>query len=75
MDFGPIHLLLGDVDKDDCLFFEEALEELTLSTRLTTVHNGEQLMQLLAKKTEQLPHVLFLDLNIPRKNGLECLSK
>jgi DNA-binding NarL/FixJ family response regulator len=32
-------------------------------------------MRLLEKKTDQLPHVLFLDLNIPRKNGLECLSE
>ena len=70
-----MQLLLADDDKDDCLFFEEALEELRLSTHLTTVHDGEQLMQLLAKKTGQLPHVLFLDLNIPRKNGLECLSE
>ncbi len=75
MNSGPIHLLLADDDQDDCLFFAEALEELPLSTHLTTVHDGEQLIQLLAKKTEQLPHVLFLDLNIPRKNGLECLSE
>jgi len=71
----PIRILLADDDKDDCLFFEEALQELPLSTHLTTVHDGEQLMQLLTKKIEQLPHALFLDLNIPRKNGLECLSE
>ena len=75
MNSGPIHLLLADDDKDDCLFFAEALEELPLSTHLTTVHDGEQLMQFLTKKAEQLPHVLFLDLNIPRKNGLECLAE
>ena len=75
MNSGPIHLLLADDDKDDCLFFAEALEELPLSTHLTTVHDGEQLMQFLAKTADQLPHVLFLDLNIPRKNGLECLSE
>src|SRR5258706_5266595 len=75
MNSEPISLLLADDDRDDCLFFAEALEELALSTHLTTVHDGEQLMRLLEKKTEQLPHVLFLDLNIPRKNGLECLSE
>jgi CheY-like chemotaxis protein len=73
MNSGPIHLLLADDDEDDCLFFAEALEELPLSTHLTSVHDGEQLMQFL--KAEQLPHVLFLDLNIPRKNGFECLSE
>jgi CheY-like chemotaxis protein len=75
MNPGPIHVLLADDDKDDCLFFGEVLEELTLATHLTIVHNGEQLMRLLASPTAQLPHVLFLDLNIPRKNGLECLSE
>ena len=70
-----LNLLLADDDTDDCIFFKEALEKLPLSTHLTTVHNGEQLMQLLTKETNELPHVLFLDLNMPRKNGFECLSE
>jgi CheY-like chemotaxis protein len=68
-------LLLADDDKDDCLFFKDALEELPVKADLTTVHDGEQLMQLLAEKTGELPHVLFLDINMPRKNGFECLSE
>jgi CheY-like chemotaxis protein len=67
------NVLLADDDSDDCIFFKEALEKLPLSTHLTTVHDGEQLMQLLTKETNELPHVLFLDLNMPRKNGRECL--
>ena len=39
------------------------------------MHDGEQLMQFLANKTNELPHILFLDLNMPRKNGAECLSE
>ena len=39
------------------------------------MHNGEELMRLLTSETYQLPHVLFLDLNMPRKNGFECLSE
>ena len=70
-----LNLLLADDDTDDCIFFKEALKEFPLSTHLTTVHNGEQLMQLLTNETNELPHVLFLDLNMPRKNGFECLSE
>ena len=70
-----INILLADDDEDDCLFFEEALNELPLSVQLTTVHNGEQLMQLLTSKKNKLPHVLFLDLNMPRKNGFVCLKE
>jgi CheY-like chemotaxis protein len=51
------------------------LEELLLFTNLTAVHDGEQLMQLLRNEANELPHVLFLDLNMPRKNGFECLSE
>jgi CheY-like chemotaxis protein len=68
-------LLLADDDKDDCLFFKDALEELPVTANLTTVHDGEQLMQLLTERTGDLPQVLFLDLNMPRKNGFECLSE
>jgi CheY-like chemotaxis protein len=70
-----INILLADDDTDDCFFFEEAIEELTVSTNLTAVHDGEQLMQLLTDETKELPHILFLDLNMPRKNGFECLAE
>ena len=70
-----INILLADDDTDDCMFFKEALKELLLPTDLTAVHDGEQLMQLLTNETTELPHVLFLDLNMPRKNGFECLSE
>lgn len=66
---------LADDDDDDCLLFREALSEISLPTQLTTVHNGEQLLQLLESETSKLPHVLFLDLNMPRKNGLQCLEE
>lgn len=74
---NPVILLLADDDKDDCLFFKDALEELPLTANLTTVHDGEQLMQLLSKEkvAPPPPHVLFLDLNMPRKNGFECLEE
>ncbi len=70
-----INILLADDDKDDCMFFKEALEELQLQTKLTTVHDGEQLMQLLTDKSNDHFHVLFLDLNMPRKNGATCLQE
>jgi CheY-like chemotaxis protein len=72
---NELRVLLADDDIDDCLFFKEALEELPLSTHLTIVNDGDQLMKLLLKNTSRLPHVLFLDLNMPRKNGFECLTE
>jgi len=70
-----MNILLSDDDADDCFFFKTALEGSSISTHLTTVHDGEQLMHLLKNETYELPDVLFLDVNMPRKNGFECLSE
>jgi CheY-like chemotaxis protein len=67
------HILLADDDRDDSILFQAILDELPLSTHLTVVFNGEQLMQLLNDTKEKLPDILFLDLNMPRKNGFTCL--
>ncbi len=75
MNPGQFHILLADDDLDDCIFFEEALDEFPLSIRLSIVHNGEKLMEHLLTTSEQLPDLLFLDLNMPRKNGFECLAE
>lgn len=72
---GTRHILLADDDKDDIILFRDVLEELLLPTQLTTVNNGEQLMKLLNDERGPLPDILFLDLNMPRKNGFECLSE
>lgn len=72
---SEINILLVDDDKDDCYLFREALEELGLPTHLTTLHNGEQLMEQLDNDSFTLPDILFLDLNMPRKNGFTCLEE
>ncbi|MBP1223815.1 response regulator [Flavobacterium sp. 1355] len=69
------NLLLADDDEDDCAFFKEALEELHLPVSIVTVNDGVQLMDFLLGNLDNLPDVLFLDLNMPRKNGTECLTE
>ena len=75
MNSKQLNILLADDDIDDCHFFKEALDSLPQTTTLTTVHNGDDLMNYLLQNRERLPHVLFLDINMPRKNGFECLSE
>jgi CheY-like chemotaxis protein len=69
-----INILLADDDQADCLLFKVALEELPVSANLTIVHNGEQVIEELSKEGAKLPDVLFLDLNMPRKNGFATLG-
>ncbi|HLP52202.1 MAG TPA: response regulator [Chitinophagales bacterium] len=70
----PLHILIADDDDGDRLLFSEALRGLPLATKLTALNGGEQLMEYLWN-ADKLPHLLFLDLNMPRKNGFECLRE
>lgn len=68
-----INITLADDDEDDRLFFTDAFDELKINTRVTTFNDGVELMDFLNNENSILPNVLFLDLNMPRKNGVECL--
>ncbi len=68
------HILLADDDDDDRLLFKEALQEIANPPLVTEVHDGEHLMKMLRALPVQ-PDVVFLDLNMPFKNGLECLEE
>jgi|ERR1044071_2377101 CheY-like chemotaxis protein len=70
---APAHILLADDDDDDRLLFRDVLKEYSQESNLTFAHNGEHLMTLL--RSGELPDVLFLDLNMPLKNGIECLEE
>lgn len=69
----PSKFLLADDDNDDRFFFRDVLSKVSPSAELTTVGDGEELMKYLFDNSHQLPDVLFLDINMPRKNGKECL--
>src|SRR5688572_255236 len=69
------NILLADDDEDDLFMFQEALKEIGAPTSLVTASDGEQLMEALNELHGNLPDVLFLDLNMPRKNGFQCLSE
>ncbi|MDN3687309.1 response regulator [Cyclobacterium jeungdonense] len=75
MENEPLHNLLADDDENDRLIFKEAFAELKIKTVVGTVNDGIQLMERLHDSTIPLPDLLFLDLNMPRKNGLECLKE
>lgn len=70
-----IHILLAEDDSDDRFFFKQALSDLNEHVRLTIFDNGEDVLNYLFDAAQARPDVLFLDLNMPRKNGSECLAK
>ena len=72
---APLTILLADDDKDYRFLFALALQELPIATHLTTVENGEELIQYLMEHALHLPTILFLDLSMPGKTGFECLQE
>ena len=70
-----LSVFLADDDADDRFLFEEALMEIRKDIKITAVNNGEQLMLELDRKDSVTPHLIFLDLNMPLKNGIECLDE
>jgi len=73
MNLDALHILLADDDDDDRLFFKDAIEEVKIKTVVTMVNDGVELMEYLNQPDIRLPNLLFLDLNMPRKSGMECL--
>ena len=69
------NILLADDDEDDRYLFRDALNELFLGTVLTAAHDGAELIKYLETVSTNLPDILFLDLNMPRKNGFDCLKE
>ena len=73
MEKSKLHLLLADDDIDDCDFFKDAVDDIPDPLNLTILNNGVELMDFLLSDPINPPHLIFLDLNMPRKSGLECM--
>lgn len=71
---------MADDDADDRLLLKEAFKESRLMNNLETVEDGEELMDFLHKRGKYVdsditPGLVLLDLNMPRKSGLEALKE
>jgi len=73
-------ILVAEDDPDDRLMIQEAFEESFADCRVSFVHDGVELMDLLQGKevaphqtVESSPDMLLLDLNMPLKDGRQSL--
>ena len=79
---APVHIVLAEDDPDDRMLTRRAIVESRLSADVTTVKNGEELMQYLnqgrgddTQEKATRPDLILLDLNMPRMDGREALRK
>lgn len=68
-----VRILLADDDEDDRQLFEEAIAKIDPLVAVESVGTGNELLDLLEKGAQ--PDIIFLDLNMPGKNGKECLGE
>ena len=74
MEKKNLKILLVDDDEDDRLFFADALQGLQMDTELLEFKNGKDCVEHLTQSSDDLPNLIFLDLNMPVMNGFECLE-
>ncbi|MER3465187.1 MAG: response regulator, partial [Chitinophagaceae bacterium] len=65
------HLLFVDDDEDDFLIFAEALKEINAEVQVTYLSGFDQLKNLNRSDFD----LIFLDINMPAVNGIECLKR
>lgn len=74
----PIRILLAEDDPLDVIDVKRSLDKANILYQLTTARNGEEVLALLGDKGDKgappLPHVLLIDINMPKMNGLELLE-
>lgn len=67
-------IYLAEDDDDDIFFFKEAIaSEQNLDLKI--FKDGEQLIKTLENEVPGSDDIIFLDINMPCKNGIECLKE
>ena len=74
----PLHIILVEDDAGDELLTRKAIEATGLSVDLHTLHDGESALQFLRRGEGDhifpRPDLIFLDLNLPRRDGHSLLK-
>ena len=79
MDTKPIEILLVEDSDDDIVILQEAFAESKLVNLVNVVRDGEEALAYLRRegkyKDAQMPGLILLDINMPKKDGFEVLRE
>jgi CheY-like chemotaxis protein len=68
-----ITILFVDDDPDDIKIFGEAVKEVDASIGFLSANSGTKALEMLGRQ-KTLPDYIFLDVNMPRMNGIQFLE-
>ena len=75
----PIEILLVEDNEPDVILTQEAFEEARVANHLHVARDGVEALEFLRRQGPHAqaprPDVMLLDINMPRKNGLEVLEE
>ncbi|WP_434035285.1 response regulator [Formosa sp. 4Alg 33] len=69
----PLLIYLADDDAEDRELVVDVFKDIRPSISITEFDNGVTLMDNLLNPAKPLPQAIYLDLNMPLMNGIECL--
>ena len=76
---APIHILVAEDEETDAFFVKQAFERAEYQNIVHIVKDGEEVLRFLRQEEEHVeavvPNIIFLDINMPRKNGHETLKE
>lgn len=75
MPMDQLRIVLVDDDADDREIFKLAISQINDKLDLKMCTSGKEVLDYLREPNRKLPNLLFLDLNMPNINGIECLKE
>jgi len=68
-------ILLVDDDPEDQEIFSMILEQITAKVRFLCSDNGVNALKLLTAEQDPFPEIIFMDMNMPLMDGMQCLAE
>lgn len=79
MTIRPFDILIAEDNEDDIFLIREAFEAVNMANRVAVVRDGEEALAYLRGEDPfsqcPFPGMVLLDINMPKKNGLEALTE